>query len=544
MAVRILRLFFFCLNKLNQRNETKKLTRFTYRRHIERDLKPYLCLSESCSSQHPSFSTLDEWITHMHSHDRRWYRKIFLKPSWICTICEDDNSDTYLSAEGLYSHLQQIHAQEFTTPEMQVISRQSRMEQPRIANECLLCSFVVTESETEPVNEQAKTALGKHPRESQSRIDDEDSRDLMDMTSVSEFQTDEMSSDSDTLSNPDVEFTPIPAKRYADDQSRAISRHIAAHLQVLMLLTVRFMALDKIEDVDAQSDCNSESVDMNDDSDPRMDTSPASTTLPMNSEFKLQLNNLGTLAHDPMTRPTETKLLQDEFTDFRNWLHREDIPIEDVIIPPDLDFDDDLSDIPRQWDIYADKRDFFYEKLVKSGAFQSWDKPEDVAFDVQQFREAAACGDERIVLDFLTRDPGYADAESMIVAVRGGYYVIVKNLMAMGGADPDPAPVVGMRPDIATPILASIGQGNIHILELLLEQKNLDPTREFDGATYAEIARRRQGPNWEDEVKMLEQAYDAYVRVQKEFDAFVSLPQTPFVCPSCSKVFLRPSELK
>lgn len=63
----------------------------------------------------------------------------------------------------------------------------------------------------------------------------------------------------------------------------------------------------------------------------------------------------------------------------------------------------------------------------------------------------------------------------------------------------------------STPILASIGQKNIRVIEVLLKQKGFNPTRRFQGAAYYELAERRRGPVWQEEVHILKQAYDEYI---------------------------------
>ncbi|KAK3692738.1 ankyrin repeat protein [Podospora appendiculata] len=101
--------------------------------------------------------------------------------------------------------------------------------------------------------------------------------------------------------------------------------------------------------------------------------------------------------------------------------------------------------------------------------------------DDKTLRQAAARGDEET---------------SMVAAARGGR------------ANPDPAPI--SNNDHSTPMLAAIGQENIKVIKLLLDQNNFDPTRRFKGETYYEIARGRRGANWMEEEDMLKKAYDEY----------------------------------
>jgi hypothetical protein len=136
--------------------------------------------------------------------------------------------------------------------------------------------------------------------------------------------------------------------------------------------------------------------------------------------------------------------------------------------------------------------------------------------DDKTLRQAAGRGDEETVARILQVKEGYDDPESMVAAARGGHDLVIQLLLGLGGANADPGPVTSLPGEFATPILAAIGQENIKVVELLLEQQGFDPTRRFKGETYYEIARRRQGTNWKDEETKLKEAYDEYKRSHKD----------------------------
>ncbi|KAJ3472669.1 hypothetical protein NLG97_g10802 [Lecanicillium saksenae] len=136
--------------------------------------------------------------------------------------------------------------------------------------------------------------------------------------------------------------------------------------------------------------------------------------------------------------------------------------------------------------------------------------------DDKTLRRAAGLGDEETVARILQVKEGFDDPESMVAAARGGHDLVIQLLLGLGGANADPGPVASLAAEFATPILAAIGQENIKVVQLLLEQQGFDPTRRFKGETYYEIARRRQGPNWKEEEDMLRAAYDEYKRTHKD----------------------------
>ncbi|KAK7730848.1 hypothetical protein SLS53_008926 [Cytospora paraplurivora] len=136
--------------------------------------------------------------------------------------------------------------------------------------------------------------------------------------------------------------------------------------------------------------------------------------------------------------------------------------------------------------------------------------------DDKTLRQAAGRGDVETVERILQVRDNFDDAEAMVAAARGGHETVMNLLLALGNANPDPSPVAAWPPDIATPILAAIGQENIRVIKLLLAQSNFDPTRKFRGETYHEIAQKRQGPNWKEEEHILKEAYDDYKRTHRD----------------------------
>jgi ankyrin repeat protein len=111
-----------------------------------------------------------------------------------------------------------------------------------------------------------------------------------------------------------------------------------------------------------------------------------------------------------------------------------------------------------------------------------------------------------------------ASPEALIAACKGGHDEVLQLLIAMGNPDPDPDPVLSpdQRRGYNTPMLAAIGEGNIQSVKLLVQQDGFNPTREFRGRTYYEIAQERKGDDWKEEYAALKQAYDDYVKTHKK----------------------------
>lgn len=138
------------------------------------------------------------------------------------------------------------------------------------------------------------------------------------------------------------------------------------------------------------------------------------------------------------------------------------------------------------------------------------------SFDTKTLRSAAAKGDLQTVSNILQvlALGHFDDPESLVVAARGGHDEVVGLLLGIGDLDPDPPALKSKDSEHATPMLAAIGSDNINIIEMLLgkiDEGRFDPTRRWNGKTYYEIARERKGPLWEEEARILKDAYDKYV---------------------------------
>ena len=131
-----------------------------------------------------------------------------------------------------------------------------------------------------------------------------------------------------------------------------------------------------------------------------------------------------------------------------------------------------------------------------------------------RLRDAAGKGDLTIVDHILKMRPK-ADTESVLAAARGGHDVVLGLLLAIGDVDPDPEPLRSgeYKPGFSTPMLATIGRGNTNVIQLLLGQPGFNPTRRlFKGMSYHELAKERQGAEWEEEYDILKEAYDNYTQ--------------------------------
>ena len=173
-------------------------------------------------------------------------------------MCDFDG--IYAEPGALLSHLEEAHSGQFTTDQLHTISRQRVIQRPRSWNECLLCCFAVDE-----VTEPNHPSLPKRHKTHSQPLNVKIARTALE-TKIMVGQTDSglvegASSDSGDSDDSADSDRGIPAPD-ALNNAKIMARHIAAHSQALMLLTIRFAFLLSMSDVsNGDGDADSVNID-------------------------------------------------------------------------------------------------------------------------------------------------------------------------------------------------------------------------------------------------------------------------------------------
>ncbi|CAH0058706.1 unnamed protein product [Clonostachys solani] len=323
----------WCSEVLNK----KSLSENEWHRHIHRDLKPYVCVSEECTQGHPSYPTFDEWFAHMKLHDRGWQKRVYLTDSWFCALCESDQ-DAYNDSQLLYSHLEKCHSDGFTRAQLQAFSRQSKTKQHRAWNDCLLCSFAI-----DGQSPGADTGSDKRRKGLAKKDGTKSLRKNLEMMNPEPHSSGIDSSDTSSDSEDHVSLRRKPQR--TEERSKTVARHIASHLQVLMLLTIRFAGLQD-DDGGLDDDINSKSAEINEES-----SSPG----PDDSYESLS---------DSSLRKEAIVIDADELRNSEDIMDLDYIAVEDDSLVPDMDIT--LDDVPRQYDNLSAKTKAEFVNNVKT----------------------------------------------------------------------------------------------------------------------------------------------------------------------------------
>ncbi|SPO02493.1 uncharacterized protein DNG_05166 [Cephalotrichum gorgonifer] len=389
----------FCGKGIDKRDTNES----DWRRHIDEDLKPYTCISEACPDSHPAYPTFREWFKHMvEDHSRRWHQRAFLTPAWVCAICDDDDlHGSYTSPEALHLHLTRSHGDKFSASSLQAISRQSGVVRPRRWNECLLCCATVDE-----VGASDKTEPPKRRKRQLRRGSDKILRTTV-TTGHPNPPVEELGKglegDSDEPSDDSLGGTD---KIMTSENAEMMARHIAAHLQTVMLFTIRLASLQDEQSSDPGDDVNSRSVDIGD------------------SENPSQAKDARYTADTGSTADSDMPDTDDEIA--------QDVDALDYALIPDADVD--FSGVRGQYDDLRDDEDKFLQSLFASGAHQSYRKEEqdDLSDPGDDVNKPPETPPQPFASIPFCRDPDFVNREDILDQMDRWYSVPVGRVALVG----------------------------------------------------------------------------------------------------------------
>ncbi|KAL2843466.1 hypothetical protein BJX68DRAFT_155985 [Aspergillus pseudodeflectus] len=191
-----------------------------WQKHINEDFRPYICVSEKCSQPLVRFASSSRWFQHMvGEHGETWYREVHAPSSWICPLCTEDNA-SFPTPDIFAAHLHNYHGGIFKEQHVKAIVRQSRFPSSRPDSTCPLCSLPVSDGQStetrKPVDKQ-----DDHSGRQGYPLKPDDSVTKRRRTGYSELRPSETSL-----------------------TGTALATHMTAHLQGVLLLTLRLISIE------------------------------------------------------------------------------------------------------------------------------------------------------------------------------------------------------------------------------------------------------------------------------------------------------------
>ncbi|PVH67866.1 hypothetical protein DL98DRAFT_600035 [Cadophora sp. DSE1049] len=141
----------FCSKPL----EDSELKLGKWQRHVNEDLRPFVCISEKCSQPPQAFEHFEIWAKHMRdSHSDKWTQRVYKPVIWRCDLYHEEE---VFADEGRFEeHLRSKH-DSFSTAQRKAFSRSSRSTQRRRPNICPLCGYdVFVPNSTNPASPTQK----------------------------------------------------------------------------------------------------------------------------------------------------------------------------------------------------------------------------------------------------------------------------------------------------------------------------------------------------------------------------------------------------
>ena len=238
--------------------------------------------------------------------------------------------------------MQESHPNYFTTDQLQTISRQSRTQLLRPRDECPLCCYKIEESVLPRYLDS-----GKRQKEPLREANSKSARTSVEMSHPkphSVIHDVSCNSDEEVGYDDDVD-TPL-----SPELTKTIARHVAAHLQVLMFLTIRLASLQSEQETPTE-EIKSDTADVDDG-----DNSSRSQDLGRNSGIDVE-------EATEMDTVEDSSLQKDGDVD-----PDDDLPLGDTI--PVLESYIDWNDVPRCGEPPVEE-DKFLQEVINSGAYQS-----------------------------------------------------------------------------------------------------------------------------------------------------------------------------
>lgn len=213
------------------------------RDHFKRDLEPYVCISDECSSNLQYFVSLRDWRHHMNSqHTLNWIEEIHRPATWFCETGDHDYQDFATEAE-LRNHLQATHSDRFNSEQQDTVVEQNVVYTSRGHDTCPLCGTDVARLlQNAPPPDPPSPAIKPQPFATPSSSSQKPAKQLRFDTPADPVNSDEEDyhEASDSRSNTsDADEPTAEDVRWRTNQIR-LSTHVAGHLKSLAFTSLRY----------------------------------------------------------------------------------------------------------------------------------------------------------------------------------------------------------------------------------------------------------------------------------------------------------------
>ncbi|KAJ5560392.1 hypothetical protein N7513_002791 [Penicillium frequentans] len=238
---------------------TDSLVGVNWRHHVNEDHKPYVCISEKCSESLPRYATSTQWFQHMlTTHGQNWHQEVHAPWSWVCPLGREQGA-AFSKPFDLVAHLKECHEDGLSESAIQAMSKQSRVRCPRPRDMCPLCCRSIKDQDDHLAKDTENDSRGSCSNEPHYTGNLGCSR-LLFKPDMGQKMSDQNCRDGHETEQPEPEIVVNPCSS-KPPSVEAIASHVAAHLQNVMLLTLRLISIDVAIEVSAGGQSVSGEID-------------------------------------------------------------------------------------------------------------------------------------------------------------------------------------------------------------------------------------------------------------------------------------------
>ncbi|KAF4992963.1 hypothetical protein FDECE_13547 [Fusarium decemcellulare] len=112
-----------------------------WERHVDNDLKLYVCISEECVEPPQLFARFEDWTAHMEDeHSSRWAEEIHQPSVWCC---DTDHDEEYFDDQAAFDeHVKSQHPDYVAEDEIAELKEWCEIKRPRPPYTCPICNCI------------------------------------------------------------------------------------------------------------------------------------------------------------------------------------------------------------------------------------------------------------------------------------------------------------------------------------------------------------------------------------------------------------------
>ncbi|KAH7393804.1 hypothetical protein DE146DRAFT_107463 [Phaeosphaeria sp. MPI-PUGE-AT-0046c] len=217
-----------------------------WKRHLDRDFEPFVCISDKCSQQVVSFATFQDWYHHMlNQHGSSWAQDLHPQSSWLCPVCTA-HPDGFHQPQALFDHIIEVHR--FEESAVKAVVQQSKFQVRRSGNLCPICCLPLEEDSDSRPNK----ATGVRKRQQGPKIQTGASKRAKTNLDLRESTVGQESNARADLWDNQANDDSINAYIGSPDPDN-FARHVATHLQNLAILSANLISIREYGEDDRDS---------------------------------------------------------------------------------------------------------------------------------------------------------------------------------------------------------------------------------------------------------------------------------------------------